>query len=205
MPQSIRNQLPDMNQANHASATTKTTAYTPTGKTFLLAPSETFKGERAAQLEVRYEPQVICPGPPHYEAGLTVLAFLARDQEGFLSTTALSYGTHYPKVDERPVFRSFVVEAARLQQLAQGPARDAARIDWLERAASNPVTRWHGAYGLAEEMGSPYAFPASRRHTPVTLTLAQKEELAQALVTALSLGYTFTRILSLLAAYPSKA
>jgi len=166
---------------------------------------ETLKGEGAPSLEVRYAPEVRCPAPPTYVTGRMVLAFLKRDKRGYLSTSTLSDGALYPAFDEFPVFRSFIIEAVRLQQLAPGPHRDAARIDWLVRAASEPATRWHGAYGLTPDADSEHAFHDRRPQGPVSLTPAQKKQLALALVAQPAPDPSFSMILSLLADHRSKA
>ena len=99
---------------------------------------EAWKGVADGTVEVAFDPNYICPAPPRYVAGKTVVAFLTRDGDT-LSTLALSYGTHYPSPADIPVYRDRVREARDLQ--ARGNVSDADRLAWLVRAASRRATR----------------------------------------------------------------
>ena len=56
---------------------------------------EAWKGAASGTIEVAFDPNYICPAPPVYVAGKTVVAFLTADGD-LWRTVALSYGTHYP-------------------------------------------------------------------------------------------------------------
>lgn len=129
---------------------------------------ELWKGDAYGSIEVAFGRGVICPAPPRYEPGETVLAFLHRGATaladwgldansadarrtaarltGRYVTVGLSYGTLYPRDEELPFLRDLVADALALQSrptLPEGEGRA-----WHVRAASRRVTRWQGLYGL---------------------------------------------------------
>ena len=133
---------------------------------------EVWKGEKTGEVAVTFGKDFICPAPPRYESGRTVLAFLQsgstmlaglRDDvsaeqvraltarwTGRYFTVGLSYGTLYPRDEDLPFLRDLVADALALQQ-SQPAAADAARRSWHVRAATRSVTRWQGLYGLQRE------------------------------------------------------
>jgi hypothetical protein len=116
-------------------------------------PLEVWKGEpTGAVIEIPYPANMICPAPPVYEEGATVLAFLQKDEDGTWTTSGLSYGTLYPRAEDVPVFRDLILEAASLQ--SGYLVRDFARRRWLVRAATHRATRWQGLYELLSESDS---------------------------------------------------
>jgi hypothetical protein len=62
---------------------------------------ETLKGEEHEKVTVPFPANLLCPEPPRYAVGETVVALLAWDEKvpGW-STVGLSQGTLYPKVEE---------------------------------------------------------------------------------------------------------
>jgi hypothetical protein len=141
-----------------------------------LRVAETWKGDGGTDVDVAFGSGVICPAPAHYEAGATVLAFLARpDEKTALTkdapdvrwrTVSLSYGSLYPRDEDLPILRDLVVEALALQ--SRGPVPEAARRAWHVRAATHRATRWHGLMGLplpVEGMGDGDGGPGSPRRS----------------------------------------
>ena len=92
-----------------------------------LAVREVWKGAETETVEVAFGPHLVCPAPPRYVEGKTVLAFLRRDN-GVWTTVGLSYGTLYPDADELDDFREVVKSALTLQR--DGVKGDA-KLEWL--------------------------------------------------------------------------
>ena len=117
---------------------------------------ETWKGESTPTLRVPYEGMLLCPAPPRYHEGRTVIAFLERVrkiEDGIPTETwetmALSYGTLYVADEERPAVRERVREALELKAAWSGNVPDAAYREWLLRASDHRATRWHGLLDFA--------------------------------------------------------
>jgi hypothetical protein len=109
--------------------------------------SERWKGEIETDVVVPFEPNMVCPTPPRYQPGETVLAFLVRDQRTQSWQTAhLSYGTIYPSPEALPIYAERVREALALQGKKSVDRID--RIEWLVRCAEDHATRWNGLYEL---------------------------------------------------------
>jgi len=108
---------------------------------------ETWKGEIDADVAVPFQPGIMCPAPPHYQLGETVLAFLARDEDDTWVTVHRSYGTIYASPADLRIYADRVKEALALQAQRQPDRRE--RTEWLIRCTEHPATRWHGLYELA--------------------------------------------------------
>jgi hypothetical protein len=150
---------------------------------------EVWKGNapEGGPVEVHFNSGIICPAPPHYEAGLSVVAFLAR-YEGKWRTVGLSYGTRYPtSTGEAEAYKRAITQAHEAQQEAApapdgGVALEEPGTDWLVLAASHPATRWDGLYGLVPESDEYLFFYDQRGSRPVSLTGEQREQLARGFV-----------------------
>ena len=130
-----------------------------------LQVSSVLKGPEYTQyVDVYHNPGMICPAPPTYQEGKTVLAFLrvADDRAGYF-TTGLSYGTKYLSESDLQIYTDRINELARLT--AEEKVRTVEIVEWLVRCAEETATRWEGAYELfttsnnrREETGSiPFA------------------------------------------------
>jgi hypothetical protein len=64
------------------------------------------------------------------------------------SACSLSYGSKELQADALLAYESLVVQYLTILDIENGEKRDAAELDWLVRAAANPLTRWEGAYEL---------------------------------------------------------
>jgi hypothetical protein len=178
---------------------------------------DTLKGPFFARVDVPYPAGLICPAPPRYETGETVLAFLqsgdriaderrctsydedcARLEElrGKWFTNSLSYGTLYPSPTELDVFRDRIAEAVALDE--RGPVAKAER-EWLLRCAERSATRWHGLYRLAPAGDRVHFFYDRGGNAIEPLTAAEKERLADAFVKEPSLDVTLSMMLTVLA------
>jgi hypothetical protein len=173
--------------------------------TAVLSVIEAWKGKPGARIDVPYPAGLLCPAPPRYEAGLTVLAFLERGTKGRYETVGLSYGTLYPEPPEVDLFRQLVRRASTAQAAADAGARETARVEWLVRAAGPPATRWHGLYALAPQGDALHSFYDDRPRPRITLTLRQLEELSRAFVAAPVLDVSMPMMLKVLAGHADAA
>jgi len=166
---------------------------------------EVWKGEAPAAIRVAFDPNYLCPAPPRYVAGKTVVAFLI-DADEVWETVALSYGTHYPAPGETGDYRDRVREATALQSRSRLP--DSERLDWLVRAASRRATRWDGLYELmpqGDSLHSSYDQEIDQRAGSAQLTETQYQKLAMAFVERPSVDRTLPMFLSLFEGRPHHA
>jgi hypothetical protein len=105
--------------------------------------------EGILSIDVYYKPDVVCPGPPHYEEGATVLAFLKRSQRepGYV-TVGLSYGAKSLNNREIEVYSARIRELIGMEKQTDPNMRQEQLVEWLVRCAEEPITRWEGAYAL---------------------------------------------------------
>jgi hypothetical protein len=106
---------------------------------------ETSKGTAPERLEVPFPAELLCPAPPRYVEGQTVLAFLRHDADRW-ATVGLSYGTLYPDADDLPVMREAASEI-----LALRPGDTRAHTALLVHLASRRATRWDGLFELVPQ------------------------------------------------------
>jgi hypothetical protein len=105
--------------------------------------------EESQSVDVYYSPDMVCPAPPHYEEGATVLAFLTRGQRspGYV-TAGLSYGAKSLTEREIETYSARVRELIEIEMQTDLNMRWERLIEWLVRCAEDPTTRWEGAYDL---------------------------------------------------------
>src|SRR5215510_1762705 len=105
--------------------------------------------EENRSVDVYYEPDMVCPAPPHYEEGATVLAFLTRskDSPGYF-TVGLSYGAKSLNNRGIEVYSARIRELIEIEEQTDPNARRERLVEWLVRCAEEPATRWEGAYDL---------------------------------------------------------
>ncbi|MEM9291668.1 MAG: hypothetical protein AAGD01_08305 [Acidobacteriota bacterium] len=159
---------------------------------------ETLKGPELVTVEVPYAARVICPQPPRYAEGETVVAFLAQHR-GAWRTVGISHGALYPQGSELDDIKVMIEAALPLQQQQkqnqtqpQPEVLEGQRRDWLVRAATLPGTRWHGLYGLApgnDPIRALHEWPA--RSIPAGLSEEQWEVLADGFVETPRMDPTF--------------
>ena len=166
---------------------------------------EVWKGEAPGAITVDFDPNYICPAPPRYVVGKTVIAFLY-DQDGHWRTVALSYGTRYPDAGEIGTYRDLVGSAKDV--MSRWPATKAERLDWLVRAASFRATRWDGLYDLMPEGDSLHSYYDQKtgdRPGSAGLTDAHYQRLARGFSEQPSTDRTLVMILALFEGRPSFA
>jgi hypothetical protein len=150
---------------------------------------EVWKGSAGADVSVTFTRGLICPAPPRYVPGETVLAFLESGPTRLASlgthvpadearqlaarwadhwfTVGLSYGTLYPGAEDRPFLRDLVEDALVLQ--SRSPVPESEWRAWHVRAASQRATRWQGLYALdrsPDEVLASYDRKDRRRTVP---------------------------------------
>ena len=106
-------------------------------------------GEGSENVDVCYEPDMVCPAPPHYEEGATVLAFLRRSQDspGYF-TVGLSYGAKSLNNRGIEVYSARIRELIEIEEQTGPNARRERLVEWLVRCAEETATRWEGVYDL---------------------------------------------------------
>jgi len=101
-------------------------------------------------LWVRFEGYLICPAPPRYVPGETVLVFLKQSKRfGGWQTCSLSYGTIV--LDDQAARDDYVARVCEWLDIAAIQDTDQRRmqtLEWLLRCIESPHTRWEGAYDL---------------------------------------------------------
>jgi hypothetical protein len=108
------------------------------------------KGSEGNQsVDVYYEPNMVCPAPPRYREGATVLAFLRRseDRPGYF-TVGLSYGAKSLNDHGIEVYSARIRELIEIEEQADPNTRREQLVEWFVRCAEEPSTRWEGAYDL---------------------------------------------------------
>lgn len=165
---------------------------------------ETWKGEPLAGVDVKFPDSLICPAPPRYVPGKVVLAFLSRNKEAW-ETTALSYGTIYPRREDVAGFRDLVLRAVTLQ-LAKDVS-DNAIAEWHVEAASLPGTRWHGLYFLAPESDALHSYYDRRDKSAMTnqLTPTELRQIADAFIATPPTDRTLPMALAVLSEFPDES
>lgn len=107
--------------------------------------------EGILSVDVYYEPDMVCPGPPHYEEGATVLAFLTRGKRTpDYVTVGLSYGAKSLNNRAIEVYTARIRELIEIERQTDPNTRQEQLVEWLVRCAEEPITRWEGAYDLLD-------------------------------------------------------
>ncbi|MBL8919159.1 MAG: hypothetical protein JNJ54_09890 [Myxococcaceae bacterium] len=164
-----------------------------------LSVNEALKGAVKGVVEVPFHGNMLCPAPPDYREGETVVAFLSRDKDTW-DTVALSYGTRYPGDARSLAQTKHVIElAARLLRGTSEPP-----MGWLLLAIAHPSTRWDGLFALqheSDELHSHYGRRApSEPLSPITLAAVESAFLEQP-----SFDATVPMMLNVLASRPAPA
>jgi hypothetical protein len=117
----------------------------------VLKVRRTLKGAAVTdRVRVPFEGNLICPAPPRYVKGETVLAFLCRDEPTReWRTCALSYGTKV--LEGAAALQAYIQRTAEIVDVCKiqdEGERSRATAAWLIRCIADPATRWEGAYDL---------------------------------------------------------
>jgi hypothetical protein len=100
-------------------------------------------------INVPYPADIICPTPPHYEVGDTVLAFLAPSESGGdYITVGLSYGSKSLDANEIGIYSARIHELVEIEKQTDPDTRLLQLVEWLVLCAEHPATRWEGVYDL---------------------------------------------------------
>ncbi|HYC84212.1 MAG TPA: hypothetical protein VEB86_03280 [Chryseosolibacter sp.] len=132
-------------------------------------------------IEVSYNPQAICPAPPHYEAGTDVIVFLKKER-GSYYTYALSYGVKTLSLPEIYIYKQRIVEMQQILKIENADKKFMETIEWLVKCAEHPVTRWEGTFELSPESDFMSFYSRSEKHPyQYMLSKQQKDRLKAAL------------------------
>ena len=163
-----------------------------------LSVAGTLKGPPQHKMDVPYAANLICPAPPRYAIGETVVAFLDRREDQW-RTVALSYGTLYPAADELEDVKTMIKAAVELQRNHRDTKKlNKAKREWSVDAAVRPGTRWHGLYELyaASDPIRSYYDPAER--PTIRLSKSHREVLAEAFLSTPKMDATMPMMLQVL-------
>ena len=102
---------------------------------------------------VYFSADMICPAPPDFQEGKTVLAFLNRmtKRKDSFYTQSLSYGTKYLEGKELKTYQQRILEMCEIQSLVNEDAKNKLTIDWLIKCAHEPATSWDALSELSSE------------------------------------------------------
>lgn len=125
------------------------------------------KGADGSQsIDVYYSANMVCPEPPRYKEGDTVLAFLSRSEhyQGYL-TVGLSYGAKSMTNRKIEAYSARIRELIEIERQADPLARQQQLVEWLVRCVEEPITMWEGAYDLlnSRELKKMYEREIERR------------------------------------------
>src|SRR4029079_11712316 len=99
----------------------------------------------AGLIKVYFNPNMVCPSPPHFPPGSNVLAFLYQDAEsGELHTVGLDYGAMILSNDKAQAYIACVQEYLASTQGTVGKAKNLRITEWLVKCIEDPITRWDG-------------------------------------------------------------
>jgi hypothetical protein len=177
---------------------------------------EVWKGSIGDDVAVMFPGDLMCPAPPRYVPGETVLAFLesgatrlgALDKDTPAErvreraakwahrwfTVGLSYGTLYPSEDDRPFLRDLVEDALALQ--ARSPLPEEEWRAWHVRAASRRVTRWQGLYALDRASYNVHSASGRKPGGLSSATADERREVMRGFIVEPSADHTLTMALA---------
>jgi hypothetical protein len=153
-------------------------------------------------IKVYYSAGMVCPAPPYYEDGATVIAFLnnRKDQEWYY-TQALSYGVKI--LDKRgiTIYKDRIREMQAILKLNNTDLQNSKTVDWLLRCAQKNETRWEGVYELSPDSDFMSYYDESRDVYVRKYSLSDKQILAlrKTLFSTASLSYTDIGLIDLVA------
>lgn len=183
---------------------------------------EVWKGSTGGDVAVTFSRGMICPAPPRYLPGETVLAFLESGATRTRSlrkevpaetlqeltakwtnrwfTVALSYGTLYPDADDLPFLHDLVEDALALQ--ARSPVAEGERRAWHVRAATRRATRWQGLYALVRESDEAHSSYDRKPGRRTATTADERREVMRGFIVEPSDDHTLAMTLSFVGPQP---
>ena len=144
----------------------------------VLCVEETLKGKAAPgeRLRVPFAANIICPAPPRYVIGDTVLALLRKEEEApemWRTMYGRSCGMRVLADDgARAAYTARVREIQQIIEMKDAESRRGAIIEWLVKCVENPATRGDGMYELEE-------LPYPRSHSREWRVDATLDDLSQ--------------------------
>ncbi len=148
------------------------------------------KGQAVSSVIAVYYPAgLICPEPPKFPPGQTVLAFLKhRESTDGYETVGLSYGAKLLPDLELDVHVRRVRELLEILNILDEEPRRLRIAEWLISCAEDPVTRWDAANELSDQVSEWGPYEDKDRTDELyfnyasLLTQEQKERLLKALL-----------------------
>ncbi|MEM7575319.1 MAG: hypothetical protein AAF433_20595 [Bacteroidota bacterium] len=151
----------------------------------ILKVSEVLQGQlQKSEIAIYYSRNLICPAPPYFELGATVLVFVNPIEEyaGYY-TQALAYGVKTLEEEVLKAYKQQIVSyQAQRGQLQR--ERQEALANWLTACLTNPHTRYEalldisaiGSKNWGAELTGNLVFSAEQR-TTILSWLREEEEL----------------------------
>lgn len=102
-------------------------------------------------IDLFYSPDIVCPEPPHYVEGATVLAFLRRFQGGSgYFVVGDSFGVKSLTDREIEAHLASIRELFKIEEDADQNAGLRRLVEWILRRAEDPANSWEGAFDLRQ-------------------------------------------------------
>lgn len=125
-------------------------------------------------VEVGYSPGFICPAPPYYEKGATVIVFLTKSKKWF-ETVALSYGVKDVDAPGIEAYKARINEMKEIMILPEGLDKFTQTVEWLVKCVEHPATRWEGSYELSPSSDF-MSYYDRTEHTPFQSLLSEDHQ-----------------------------
>jgi hypothetical protein len=140
------------------------------------------------EINVGFNPNMICPAPPFYREGTTVVVFLNKHEDKYY-THALSYGAKTVTASGLEAYRSRIREMQQISKMSEGLEKFMATVEWLVTCAEHSETRWEGSYELSPDSDF-MSYYSRTEHLPFSSMLSpeQRERLKQTLLTEKEMG-----------------
>lgn len=140
-------------------------------------------------VDVAYNPNYICPAPPHFEANTDVVVFLNR-RKGTWYVHALSYGVKMLSASGLAAYRSRIIEMREILAIKDSYTQFFETVEWLVKCVEHPETRWEGTYELSPQSDF-MSYYARTEFKPFQSMLSadQRERLKAALLNTAEAGY----------------
>jgi hypothetical protein len=114
--------------------------------------SSVLKGKSNADvIEVHFDDGLVCPAPPHFPLATNMLVYLKKTAKGY-ETVALSYGVKVASDEEIEIYAQRIRELVEIETTTNATIKRRQTVEWLVDCAEHPVTRWQGAFELADRI-----------------------------------------------------
>jgi hypothetical protein len=114
--------------------------------------SSVLKGESNTDvIDVHFDAGLVCPAPPDFPFGTNMLVYLKKTGKGY-EPVALSYGVKVASDEAIGIYSQRIRELVEIQKITNTTTKRRQMVEWLVDCAEHPVTRWEGAFELADRI-----------------------------------------------------